>query len=138
MTATMRSHSLQARNGLRGRGFTLIELLVVMAVLAVLLSLAGPRYVEHIDRSREAVLRHNLRGLREAIDKFYTDRNRYPKDLQELVAERYLRQLPLDPVTDRADTWVVMGPSGQAGTSVAEVRSGSTAMAKDGTRYGTW
>ncbi len=126
------------RWGQRERGFTLIELLVVMAVLAVLLTFAGPRYVEHIDRSREAVLRHNLRGLREAIDKFYTDRNRYPKDLQELVAERYLRQVPLDPITDRADTWVVLSPAGQGASDVADVRSGSKAMAKDGTRYGTW
>src|SRR5207247_5814493 len=94
------------------RGFTLIELLVVMAAMGLLLSLAAPRYVEHVDRAREVVLRQNLAGLRDAIDKFYADRARYPKNLQELVQQRYLRQVPLDPVTDRIDTWQFSAPAG--------------------------
>ena len=118
-------------------GFTLIELLVVMAALGLLLAIAAPRYVEHVDRGREVVLRHNLVGLREAIDKFYADRARYPKDLQELVTERYLRQVPLDPVTDRADSWVVVQPkTSQEG--VFDVRSGAAGVARDGTPYATW
>ncbi|WP_341893363.1 prepilin-type N-terminal cleavage/methylation domain-containing protein, partial [Variovorax sp. YR752] len=72
-------------------GFTIIELLVVMAALGLLLAIVAPRYVNHVDQAREAVLRQNLAGLRDAIDKFYADRARYPADLQELVTERYLR-----------------------------------------------
>lgn len=118
-------------------GFTIIELLVVMAALGLLLAIVAPRYVNHVDQAREAVLRQNLAGLREAIDKFYADRARYPTDLQELVAERYLRQVPLDPVTDRSDTWIVIAPRGRQG-AVADVRSGAAGRAKDGSAYAAW
>jgi general secretion pathway protein G len=119
------------------RGFTLIELLVVMAVLGVLLSLAAPRYIDHVQRSRETVLRHNLAGLREAIDRFYADQARYPADLMELVARRYLREVPVDPMTDRADTWVLLPPSGQT-TAVFDVRSGAPGAPSQGPPYASW
>ncbi len=123
-------------------GFTLIELLVVMAALGLLLSVTAPRYTEHVDRAREVVLRQNLASLRDAIDKFYADRARYPADLQELVTQRYLRQLPLDPVTDRTDSWVPLAPGGQASgsgaSSVADVRSGAPGKGRDGGPYATW
>lgn len=118
-------------------GFTIIELLVVMAALGLLLAIVAPRYVNHVDQAREAVLRQNLAGLRDAIDKFYADRARYPADLQELVTERYLRQVPLDPVTDRTDSWVVVAPRGRQG-AVADVRSGAAGRAKDGSAYAAW
>jgi general secretion pathway protein G len=118
-------------------GYTLIELLVVMAAIGLLLAIAAPRYAEHVDRARETVLRRNLVGLREAIDKFYADRSRYPKDLQELVAERYLRELPIDPVTDRSDTWRTSAAPGQEGT-VRDVHSGAQGKGHDGTDYATW
>ena len=120
------------------RGFTLIELLVVMAALGLLLSLAAPRYVEHVDRAREVVLHQNLAGLRDAIDKFYADRARYPKDLNELVQHRYLRRVPLDPVTDRSDTWVLVPPTGQPAGAVFDVRSGATGQGRDGKPYASW
>jgi general secretion pathway protein G len=119
------------------RGFTLIELLVVMAALGLLLSIAAPRYIEHVDRAREVVLKQNLAGLRDAIDKFHADRSRYPKDLQELVQQRYLRQVPVDPVTDRADTWVLVPPTGQS-NAVFDVRSGATGATRDGGTYAQW
>jgi general secretion pathway protein G len=119
------------------RGFTLIELLVVMAALGLLLSIAAPRYVEHVDRAREVVLRQNLAGVRDAIDKFHADRARYPKDLQELVQQRYLRQVPLDPVTDRSDSWVLVAPPGQQG-GVFDLRSGAPGQARDGSPYASW
>jgi general secretion pathway protein G len=118
------------------RGFTLIELLVVMAALGLLLVLAAPRYLEHVDRGRETVLRHNLMGMREAIDKFYADRGRYPKDLKELVAQRYLREVPLDPLTDRPDSWVLLPPQG--GEGVFDVRSGAPGPSREGTPYANW
>ncbi|MDG0864134.1 type IV pilin protein [Pelomonas aquatica] len=121
----------------RSRGFTLIELLVVLAAMALLLSIAAPRYYEHVDRARETVLKHNLMGMREAIDKFYADHARYPKDLAELVTARYLREVPLDPLTDRVDTWLLVKPQGQA-EGVADVHSGAKGLSRDGVSYARW
>ena len=118
----------------RPHGFTLIELLVVMAVLGLLLSLAAPRYVTHVDRSREIVLRHNLAALRDAIDRFHADNERYPKDLQEVVIGKYLRSVPLDPITDRTDTWALVPPQGQTGT-IFDVRSSAPGNTMDGVPY---
>jgi general secretion pathway protein G len=120
----------------RIRGFTIIELLVVLAALGVLLSLAAPRYVDHVDRSRETVLRHNLKQVRDAIDRFHADRERYPQSLQELVEARYLRELPLDPITDRADSWVLVGAEG--GTGLRDIRSGAAGKTREGVAYAGW
>ena len=131
----------RARQHLRAckwRGFTLIELLVVMAALGLLLAIAAPRYAEHVDRARETVLKQNLANLREAIDKFYADRARYPADVSELVQQRYLRQAPLDPITDRSDSWVAVPPKGQTSGALADVRSGAPGSARDGSAYATW
>jgi len=119
------------------RGFTLIELLVVMAALGLLLAITVPRYTEHVDRAREVVLRQNLAAVRESIDKFYADRGRYPAALQELVQSRYLRQIPLDPVSDRSDTWVLIPPTGTS-TGVFDLRSGAPGTARDGSPYASW
>jgi general secretion pathway protein G len=124
------------------RGFTLIELLVVMAALGLLLAVVAPQYIQHVDRARDTALRQNLASLREAIDKFHADRARYPQRLEELVTEHYLRSLPVDPVTDRNDTWVLVSPGGQVGVApgspIFDVRSGATGHAKDGSLYGSW
>jgi general secretion pathway protein G len=124
---------------MRARGFTLIELLVVMAILALLLTIAVPRYLAHVDRSREAVLRHNLTLMRDAIDKHHADKGRYPDGLGELVTQRYLRAIPADPVTGREDTWLVLPPPpGSDPGAVYEVRSGAEGNGADGTPYGNW
>ena len=120
------------------RAFTLIELLVVMAALGLLLAVSAPRYVEHVDRAREVVLKQNLANVREAIDKFYADRSRYPIDLQELVQQRYLRQLPLDPVTDRADSWIPVAPQSQPSGALMDLHSGAAGTARDGSLYASW
>ena len=122
----------------RAHGFTLIELLVVLAAVALLLGIAVPRYVEHVDRARETVLRQDLAALRDAIDRFNADRGRYPTELVELARERYLRELPRDPITDRADTWTIVAPPpGQAG-QVFDVHSGAPGTGRDGRPYATW
>ena len=118
------------------RGFTLIELLVVMAIIAVLLTLAAPRYFEHLERSREATLRQTLAITRDAIDKFRGDRGVYPQSLQELVDRQYLRKLPFDPVTDSAETWIVVPPRDTATENgVADLKSGAEGQSRDGTAY---
>ena len=119
-------------------GFTVIELLVVLAAIALLLSVAAPRYVAYVDRAREVALKENLRHMRDAIDKFYADQARYPAALDELVKFRYLRGVPEDPMTERSDTWVLVPPQ-QGGTgAVFDVRSGATGDAMDGSSYARW
>ena len=122
----------------RARGFTLIELLVVMAVIGLLLSIAAPRFVRQVDQSREVVLRHNLDGLRQAIDQFYSDKGRYPKTLQDLVDARYLRSVPVDPITERNDSWIMVLPAGDPGPAWYDVHSGARGLGGDGTSYATW
>jgi len=120
------------------RGFTLIELLVVMAIVATLLALAVPRYYGSVRRAEEATLKQNLALLRDAIDKHYADTGRYPDALQDLVGKRYLRQVPLDPVTGQADSWTVVAPPPPQPGRVYDVKSGSEATAIDGTAFNTW
>jgi general secretion pathway protein G len=91
------------RNG--EKGFTLIELLVVMAIIATLMTLVAPRFFQHADRAKIVVREHNLSTLRSAIDHFRRDRIVGPYSLDELVDAGYLREMPLDPVTNRRDVW---------------------------------
>jgi len=116
------------------RGFTMIEMLVVLSVLALLLSLVAPSYFGHVDRARELALKQDLKTMRDCIDKFHADRGRDPADLAELVATRYLREIPLDPITDSATTWVPVLVDG----AMHDVHSGAPANAQDGTPYASW
>ncbi|WP_150575797.1 type II secretion system protein [Pandoraea aquatica] len=119
----------------RQRGFTLIELLVVLAIIALLLSIAAPKYFRQYDKARETVMRHNLTVLRHALDDYRDDRGEAPASLDSLVSDRYLKALPLDPITGRTDTWrLVPGDDDQP----AEVHSGATGQALDGSDYATW
>ena len=120
------------------RGFTLVELLVVLAIVAVLLSIAAPRYTGSVDRAKEAVLRENLASLRDALDKHYSDTGHYPSKLEELVTKRYLRRIPLDPVTDSPVSWVLVPPPDPDKGGIADVRSGAREKARDGTFYKEW
>lgn len=120
------------------RGFTLIELLVVMAIIATLLAIAIPRYYSSVKRAEEATLKQNLSLMRDAIDKHYADTGRYPEALDELVAKRYLRGVPLDPVTGANDTWTVVPPPPPELGRVYDVKSGSTAQSIGGSAFNTW
>lgn len=120
------------------RGFTLIELLVVLAIVALLGTLALPRYYGQVEAAKEAALRENLRTMREVLDKFYGDTGRYPENLQELVDRRYLRSLPVDPLTDSPASWVVVPPpTGYAG-KVYDIRSSAAGIGKNGQPYAKW
>lgn len=110
----------------RVRGFTLIELVVALALLALLISIAVPQYFGMVDRGRVAVQSQNLTVMRDAIDKFHGDRGRYPNSLDELVGAKYLRAIPVDPVTEQAD-WVVIPPRGSALGQVFDVQSAAGA-----------
>ena len=125
-------------SGLIRRGFTLIELLVVMAIMATLLAIAAPRFFASMDRAKESALRTNLRVLREAIDRHWADTGQFPDSLQRLAEVRYLRAVPVDPVTDSAATWGPLPhPDGKT-AGVFDVRSGAAGLARDGTPFGSW
>jgi len=119
-------------------GFTLIELMVVLAIISTLLLLVTPRYFDQLEAAKETVLRDNLRTTREVIDKFYGDTGRYPESLGELVEKKYLRSIPIDPLTDSNNTWqVVPVPTGYTG-ALYDIRSGHTGNARDGKPYAQW
>lgn len=111
----------------RPSGFTMIELVIVMAMLGLLLSIALPQYMATLERGREQVLQQNIAAMREAIDKFYGDRGRYPDRLEDLVTQRYLRAIPNDPFTE-SPTWVVVAPQDSAKGGVIDVQSTQTDM----------
>jgi general secretion pathway protein G len=120
------------------QGFTLIELLVVMAILATLLSIVAPRYFESVERAKETALRTDLRLLREAIDKHRADTGRLPETLQRLAEARYLRSVPVDPLTDSTSTWVLAPHPDGVTPGVFDVHSGAEGTGRDGTAYSTW
>lgn len=120
------------------KGFTLVELLIVLAIVAVLLTIAVPRYYASLDRSKEAVLKENLYQLRDAIDKYYADKGKYPQSLESLATDKYLRKVPLDPITESASTWLVVSPDDPQKGGVFDVRSGAPGKALDGTEFSTW
>ncbi len=122
--------------GTKKTGFTLIELLVVLAIVALLLTIAVPRYFGSLDKSKEAVLKEDLFQMRDAIGKYYGDKGKYPDSLDTLASEKYLRKIPVDPMTDSATTWVPVAPDAERGTDgVADVKSGSDGKTGDGTPY---
>ena len=118
------------------RGFTLIELLVVLAIVATLIMLALPRYTQSTEVARDRVLIENLRITRDAIDKFYGDKGRYPDSLDELVEKRYLRDRPIDPVLEKSDGWrIIAPPDGQKG-QLADLKSTAPGNTSEGKAYG--
>jgi general secretion pathway protein G len=122
----------------RAAGFTLIELLVVLAIIATLLLVAVPRYFSSHDRAKEAVLRENLYQMRDALGKYYADKGKYPESIETLVADKYLRRMPVDPITESAATWVAVPPEDPQKTGVMDVKSGAQGKASDGSAYGDW
>lgn len=121
------------------KAFTLVEILVVLAIIATLLSLVSPRFFHYLTQSKETTLKHDLYTMREAIDKFYSDRNIYPNTLDDLVQYKYLRSIPPDPLTDSHLTWIISPPDDlNAQGAVADIHSGSLDIADDGTPYALW
>ena len=125
------------------RGFTLIEMLVVMSLIVVLASIGMVVYANSVTRAREAVLREDLYRMRQAIDQYYADKNKYPESLAALVSEKYLREMPKDPFTNSTETWQTVAAEPEPGRTelepgIYDVKSGATTVALDGTNYAEW
>ena len=124
-------------------GFTLIELLIVMTIIAILATLAIPRFVGAIKSAREAVLREDLSTMRNAIDSYTMDKQKGPQSLDDLIQDGYLRAIPVDPMTHSKDTWVTdtsdaMYSLDQTEPGIADVHSGSDETGSDGQPYSSW
>ena len=128
---------MSARTRSSDAGFTLIELLVVMAIIATLAAVAAPRYFQSLDKAKETALKADLKVMREAIGQFYEDTGKWPSALDELVKARYLREIPVDPITGDVESWVPIR-SGTGGPGVIDVKSGAQGQARDGTKYDDW
>jgi general secretion pathway protein G len=122
----------------RNSGFTLIELLVVLGIVALLLTLAVPRFFPSVDKTRETILAENLRTTRAVIDQFYADTGRYPDSLDQLVEKKYLPRLPFDPVLDSDAGWVVVPPEDPARGNVYDIHSGAEGKGRNGKPYSEW
>ena len=127
----------------REAGFTIIELLVVLALISILATMGMAQYRNGQIHAREAVLKTDLFDLRDAIDQYYADKGMYPSTLDALVTDGYIRKIPVDPITNAADTWQTVpsepdpnNPTASVG--VYDVKSGSDQTALDGTPYNNW
>lgn len=123
---------------MKARGFTLIELLVALTIVALLLSIVAPRYFGGLARADEAALKENLYLMRDAIDKYFADTGKYPASLDELAAKKYLRAIPLDPMTQSPTTWLVVPPADTKLGAVYDVKSGASGAGRDGKPYEQW
>ena len=124
------------------RGFTMIELLIVLTLVVILASMGMVQYRNSVTSAKEAVLKENLFRMRDAMDQFYADKQKWPSDLSELVSEGYIREIP-DDITGSKDTWQTKQAEPDANNpassiGVSDVFSGSPATALDGSKYSDW
>jgi len=127
----------------RAGGFTLIELLVVVAIIGILAGVVVGQYRTSIRKSKEAVLKENLFRTRNAINQYFADKGKYPFDLQTLVDDNYLRDVPYDPITESKYTWEeIPADLGEEDISlepgIADIRSGAPGYAMNGSAFADW
>ncbi|MGH9597185.1 MAG: type II secretion system protein [Edaphobacter sp.] len=124
-------------------GFTLLELMIVMVIIGILAAIAIPAYTTNIKHAKEAVLKEDLHVLRQAIDSYTVDKQKAPQSLDDLVQSGYVKVMPIDPFTNRSDTWTpaqedTLMSLDQTEAGIDDVHSGSQGTAIDGTSYSTW
>jgi general secretion pathway protein G len=131
------------RNRKRQHGFTLLEMIVVISIMLILISIALPAYNRSIVHARESVLRQDLFTLRSVINQYTEDRQKAPQSLADLVSAGYIRQIPVDPMTNSNSTWQVVQEDvlqsvDQQEPGISDVHSGSNAASSDGSPYSDW
>ncbi len=127
----------------RNRGFTLIELLTVMTILALLATVGIVGYRRHTKAAKEAVLKEDLFQLNHCLEEFYADKGKYPTSIAQLRDERYIRDIPSDPMTGSSSTWMTEEEppdpdNPDAETGIFRIRSGSTDMGENQIPYNEW
>ena len=127
----------------RMSGFTLMEMMIVMVLIVILAGIGLTSYGNSVQRAKEATLKEDLFRMRDAIDQYYADKNKYPSNLDALVSEKYLRAVPVDPFTGNAESWQTTTSDPDPGnpsldTGISNVKSGSDQTGLDGTRYADW
>ena len=130
------------RQPTNARGFTLLELMIVISIIIVLAVIILPQYQRTVQTARESVLRDDLFQMRRTIDQYAADKGKLPQTLDDLVNDGYLREVPVDPMTGRAEWNQTTGPdpnSSENAQGLTDVHSLSTDTALDGqTTYDQW
>lgn len=145
-TKILRSKTLSQRKGSAGKltlvrkmsGFSLLELMIAIFILIILISVAVPSYQRAVQNARESVLKENLWQMRRAIDQYYGDKGKPPRSLDDLVNAKYLRERPIDPMTER-DDWTEVTEtddfSANAEPGMTDIKSSSDGVDSDGKAY---
>jgi len=120
------------------RGYTLIEMMIVISIISILATMALPSFQKQLLRAKETNLRRSLFIMRDTIDQYFADHGRYPDSLQDLETGKYVRQIPMDPLTGSPDTWITIPPEGFAEGNIYDVHSGSNKVSLNGTPYNEW
>jgi general secretion pathway protein G len=120
------------------RGFSLLELMISMFILIILLSVAFPVYQRTVQHARETVLKENLWQMRREIDRFAADKGKLPRSIDELVEGKYLREKPIDPITEKDEWNEIQGEdplSSDGEQGLVDVKSLSDGQDSDGKAY---
>jgi general secretion pathway protein G len=116
-------------------------LMIVISIIIILAAIALPQYRKTITAAREAVLRDDLHKMRSLLDQYGADKGKLPQSLDDLVNEKYMREMPVDPFTGQKDWTPEMGddPNSTSGEQgVVNVRSASSDTSSEGTPYSEW
>lgn len=126
------------RSEKRQGGFSLLELMIAMFIMIILLAVALPTYQRSVQSARETILKENLWQMRKAIDQYTADKGKLPSSIEDLVTNKYLREKPIDPITEKTEWTEVQGEnttSPDAEQGLKDVKSMAEGEDNEGKRY---
>lgn len=133
----MAKNTVTGKLGLQN-GFSLLELMIAMLIMIILISVAVPTYEKATRHARETVLKENLWQMRRAIDQFRADKGKLAASLDEIIEAKYLRERPIDPITQNTEWEEVMGPDTNSPDEVeglVDIKSMADGTDSEGTAY---